>query len=263
MSGALALSILGGGGASYSGGDAASAVVALRRASAAGAEAKGVARLAQDPSVKQALARFVEGISRARDVGTALRDPRVAAVLLPALGLPDAVGMPGIVERALTSDPSDPKSVAARLPDARWKAAAATLNLSARGMDALRDPVVQKKLTDGYVAYQWRVSQNDQAGGVSDALYFQERVATGKPLSVWEVLGDSVLRRVVTGALGLPDAMAVQSVEAQARAVTARLDLSKLTDAKGAAKLAERYVMAVAGTSSGSSGGASLLQLFA
>ena len=262
MSGSVALAILGGGIGGTGTADAATAVLALRRASAAGAEEKGVAQTAKEAAVKLALARFAEGISRAKDVETALRDPRVSAVLLPALGLPDAVDMPGLAVRALMSNPSDPKSVAARLTDARWKSAASTLNLATRGMDALRDPAVQKKLTEGYTAYQWRVSKDNEANGIADALYFQQRMASGRALSVYEVLGDAVLRRVVTGALGLPDAIAIQEVETQARAVTSRIDLSRLTDPRQATKLAERYVMAAAGSGTGSSGSA-LLSLFA
>lgn len=257
MSGSIALALLGGGGTAATA-DSATAVTVLRRASASGAEAKGVAATAKEAAVKLAVARFTEGISRARNVETALRDPRVSAVLLPALGLPDAVDMPGLAVRALTSDPTDAKSVASRLTDTRWKAASTTLNLSARGMDGLRDPAVQKKLIDGYTAYQWRVSKNNEASGVADALYFQKRMATGKAPTVYEVLGDAVLRRVVTGALGLPDALAIQEVTTQARAVTSRIDLTKLTDARQAAKLSERYVMSAnaAGNTS------SLLNLF-
>lgn len=258
MSGSIALALLGGGGTSATA-DSASALTALRRASAAGAQAKGVEAKAKEASVKLALTRFTEGVSRAKDVETALRDPRVSAVLLPALGLPDAVDSPGLAVRALTSDPADPKSVAARLSDTRWKAAAATLKLSSRGMDALRDPAIQKKLTEGYTSYQWRVSKDEEAAGISDALYFEQRMATGKALNAYEVLGDAVLRRVVTGALGLPQSLAIQEVSTQARAVTSRLDLSKLTDPKQAAKLAERYVMAANSAGSGSS---SLLSLF-
>jgi len=259
MSGSVALALLGGGGTAAAV-DSAAAVTALRRASASGAEAKGVAATAKEAAVKLALSRFTEGISRAKNVEAALRDPRVSAVLLPALGLPDAVDVPGLAVRALMSDPTDSKSVAARLSDTRWKSAAATLNLSARGMDALRDPAVQKKLTEGYTAYQWRVSKDNEASGISDALYFQQRMASGKAPSVYEVLGDSVLRRVVTGALGLPESMAIQEVTTQARAVTSRIDLSKLTDPRQATKLAERYVMSANSAGASSS---SLLSLFA
>ena len=63
---------------------------------------------------------------------------------------------------------------------------------------------------------------------------------------VFDVLGNPVLRRVVTGALGLPDAIAVQSVEAQGRAVTARLKIESLQDDRAVRKLVERYLLAAA-----------------
>ncbi|MCR0980883.1 DUF1217 domain-containing protein [Roseomonas populi] len=264
MSGALALAILGGSTAGTSTADPASALLALRRASMKGAEAKGVTQVAKEAEVKLAISRFTEGIAKAKTVEAALRDPRVTTVLLPALGLPDAVDSTGLALRALMSDPSDSNSVASKLAstDARWKTAAATLNLATKGLGGLRDASVQKSLTEAYTSYQWRLSQDDQASGVSDALYFQQRVSTGKELSAYEVLGDAVLRRVVTGALGLPQTIAIQEVETQARAITSRLDLSKLTDPKQATKLAERYVMSAnSGMASGST--SSLLALFA
>jgi len=263
VSGALALSILGGG-ASGGTADPATALLAFRRASAAGAEAKGVSQVAKETAVKLALSRFAEGIDRAKTVEGALRDPRVTEVLLPALGLPDAVSTPGLALRALMSDSADPKSIASRLAatDARWKSAAATLNLATRGLEGLRDAKVQTSLTDAFTAYQWRLSKNEEAAGISDALYFQKRAAGGKPLTAYEVLGDAVLRRVVTGALGLPQTIAIQSVETQARTIAARLDLAGLSEAKQATRLAERYVMAAA-EGGGSGGSSPLLQLFA
>ncbi|WP_426956261.1 DUF1217 domain-containing protein [Muricoccus radiodurans] len=263
MSASVALAILGGStGASTATSSPALALATLRRAATAGEEAKGTARLAKDPEVKLALSRFTEGIARAKDVNAALRDPRVMNVLLPALGLPDAVEQVGLAQRALTADPKAADSLLTRLSDTRWKSAATTLNLSARGMDALRDPAVQKKLTEGFLSYKWRTSQDKDATGVSDALYFEQRVATGKALSVWEVLGDASLRRLVTGALGLPDSLAIQSVETQARAVAWRLDLSKITDTKSAAKIAERYVMSAASANGGGTVSSPLLSLF-
>ena len=56
------------------------------------------------------------------------------------------------------------------------------------------------------------------------------------------MLGDPIMRRVVTGALGLPTTIAIQSVETQARAVSSRLNLEKLQSPKEVQKLIERYL---------------------
>jgi len=65
---------------------------------------------------------------------------------------------------------------------------------------------------------------------------------------------------VVTGALGLPLAMAVQPIETQARAITTRMKLEELQDPKKVQLLAQRYLMAQA---DGGAGGNSLVSLFA
>ena len=266
-SASLALAILGGStSTSNATTDPSVALMALRKASASGAEEKGVGQVAKQAEVKTAISRFTEAISRAKDVKTALSDPRVLTVLLPALGIPDGVDMPGLATRALTSDPDDKASVANKLAatDDRWLAAARTLDISSRGMDALRDPSVQKSLVEKYTAYEWRLSLDDQADGISDALYFQDRISSGKPLEVYEVLGDKALRRVVTGALGLPETIAIQEIETQAAAITSRINLAKLTDPKEATKLVERYVMNAAQDNANESGSSNyLLSLFA
>jgi Protein of unknown function (DUF1217) len=235
-------------------GDAATAIPALRRALAPGTEAKALARLAKDPQITRQLEQFSKAVAKAPDLKTALRDPRVLNVLLPALGMPDAVGQAGLAQRALTADPAAKDGLLARLSDTRWKSAAETLNLAKGGIAALRDPKLQTTLAEGLRRLTWQKGLDAEQPGLGDALSFQERAAKVK--TAYDVLGDPVLRRVVITALGLPQQIAVQSVEAQARAVTSRLDLAKLQDPKEVAKLAERYVVAAAGstTATGTAG---------
>ena len=237
------------------------AIPALRRALAPGAESKALARLAKDPQLARELDAFAKAAAKATDVKAALRDPRILNVLLPALGLPDAVGQPGLALRALTADPTSPDGLLARLPDSRWRAAAATLNLHEKGVEVLRDPKVQASLADGLRRLAWRRELDAGQPGIGDAMLFRERAsaATG----AYAALADPVVRRVLTTALGLPQAIVVQPIETQARALTARLDLGKLQNPREVAKLAERYVVAAAG-GGGAAGGAGshLLGLF-
>jgi hypothetical protein len=72
-----------------------------------------------------------------------------------------------------------------------------------------------------------------------------------------------VLRRVVTGALGLPQQIVVQPVETQARAIASRLVMAKLQHPKEVARLAERYVLAAAGSTGGGTASARLPGLLA
>ena len=87
LNASLVASLYGGSTSGTSSGDAASAIVALKAAQAKGAEAKGVAAERKDPVTITALKQFEAAVAKARDVKSALQDPRVLAVLLPALGL--------------------------------------------------------------------------------------------------------------------------------------------------------------------------------
>jgi hypothetical protein len=247
------------------GGGAAEAIPALRRATAAGEAARAMARLAKDGGIRRAMERFRAAVSGTGDVAQALRDPRVLEVLLPAMGMGDAVGQAGLAARALTADPADPKALPARLRDTRWREAAAALDLHRRGMDALRDPAVQARLERGLRQQRWHEELDAAHPGLSDALVFRQRAAAVK--DAYDVLGDPVLRRVVTGALGLPPELAIQPVESQARAVTSRLNLATLADPRAVARIAERYVLqrgtAAAGAAPASGSGSTLLALFA
>src|SRR5688572_13117710 len=133
LNASLVASLFGGSAGATSSGDAASAIVALKRAQAKGAETKGAAAERKDPVTLTALKQFEAAVARARDVKSALQDPRVLAVLLPALGLADQAAYPGLVQRALLADPKDPKGLLASL-DSRFKAAATTLDLKAKGL---------------------------------------------------------------------------------------------------------------------------------
>ena len=218
LSASLVASLFGGSTSGTSSGDAASAIVALKRAQVKGAEAKGVAAERKDPVTITALKQFEAAVAKARDVKSALQDPRVLAVLLPALGLADQAAYPGLVQRALLADPKDPKGLLTSL-DGRFKAAATTLDLKAKGLAGLRDPALLANLENGYVQYQYQQGLDDKNAGMADALYFIQNAAA--KTDVYGILGNAVMRRVVTGALGLPAQMAVQSVETQARAITA------------------------------------------
>lgn len=223
--------------------DVAGALLALRQAQAKGAEARGVALEQKDPVTLTALAQFRRAVDGAKDLKSALRDPRVLAVLLPAMGLADQKDYPGLVQQALMADPKDTKGLLASL-DARFKAAATTLDLHAKGLAGLKDPKLLKTLSDGFLQYQYQTGLDDQTNGLSDALYFIKNASGVK--DIYGILGNAVVRRVVTGALGLPLQMAIQPIDTQAKAITSRMKLEELQDPKKVQLLAQRYLMAQA-----------------
>jgi hypothetical protein len=111
-------------------------------------------------------------------------------------------------------------------------------------LGSLSDPKMLEILTNGFTKYEYRTGLSETNPGMANAIYFSENAKTVK--SVFDILGNGVLRRVVLGALGLPDQIAIQPVETQARAVTSRLKLADLQDPIKVRAIAERYLMAEA-----------------
>jgi len=222
--------------------DAGSAIAAFRRVLRPGEENRALERIATEPQQRRAMEQFRRAVERAPDVKTALRDPRVLQVITTALGIPEGANQGGLASRALLSDLRDPRSLANTITDRRWKSAAETLQLATRGIGALRDTGIQASLADGLRRARWNENLENEQAGLGDAVLFRER-ASAASKNIYAVLGDPIIRRVVTGALGLPRIIAIQSVETQARAVSSRFDIRKLEDPKEVQRLAERYLM--------------------
>lgn len=257
MSASLALGLLSGASATTAASTASDRLLALRMAVAN--QDRGVAAVAKRSDVKRDVQAFRDAVAKSADAGSLLSNPRALKVLLTANGLADQLAYPALARRALMSDLEDTKSLANKLPDSRWKVTAETYQFAAKGLEVLRQPQVLDTLADAYAEVAWRKGLDEATPGLSDALTFREQA---KDVSTaYDVLGNSVLRRVVITALGLPTQIAFQSVEAQAKAITDRLDLSRLQDAKFVDGFARRYLIATA--TAGSASGSDLLSLAA
>lgn len=111
-------------------------------------------------------------------------------------------------------------------------------------LGSLSDPKMLEILTSGFTKYQYRTGLSTANPGMANAVYFTENAKTVK--TPYDILGNGPMRRVVLGALGLPDQIAIQPVETQARAIMAKLKIADLQDPVKVRALAERYLMAEA-----------------
>lgn len=200
-----------------------------------------VATTAKQPETQRDIAAFRGAIAKAKTIGEALDNPAVMKVLLTANGLADQIPYAALAKKVLLSDPDDAKSLVNKMAGARWKSVVKAFDFAKAGIAALKDPALQTKIADGYVEVGWRKGLEKTTPGLSDALDFRERAKTFK--TAIDILGDPVARRVVTTALGIPQQIAFQELPAQERAVTNRLDLSRLQDQKFVDGMSQRYLL--------------------
>jgi hypothetical protein len=248
-SNSLLQTLYGFGGQSSTGGSGITPVAALSQAEQN--EAQDVKLTAAQPTVQHAISAFTAAVQRATSVNQLLSNPAVMQVLMTANGLADQIPYTALAQKALTSDLSDPKSLANTLTDTRWKSVAQTYQFASKGLSIIQNPSVISTIANGYAEVTWRQSLDKQTPGLSNALTF--RAEASKFTSVDQILGDSVVRTVVTTALGVPEQIAFQSLTAQENAISSRLDVSKFQDPKFVETFAQRYLIAASANTSATS----------
>jgi hypothetical protein len=216
-------------------------VVALKQAETT--QSAGIAYEAKQPTIEQTLARFTAAVKSAKSVKQLLSNPAVLTVLLTANNLASQVSFTALAQKALTSDPSDPNSLVNKLTDTDWKSAAETYQFATQGLSVIQSPSTLSTLTSAYTEVMWRQSLDHAVPGLSNALSFKQE-ASGIT-SVDQILGDFTLRTVVTTALGIPEQIAFQPLEAQEKAISSRLDISKFKDPTFVNTFAQQYLLAL------------------
>ena len=224
-------------------------------------QAQGIKMTAAEPEVKRAIDGFTSAVTSAKSVQQLLSNPNVMQVLLTANGLGDQAAYTALAQKALTSNVNDPKSLANRLSDTRWKSVAQTYDFANKGLSVIQDPKVISTIANAYAEVTWRNSLNATTPGLSNALAFRSEAST--ITSVDQILGDPVMRNVVTTTLGVPLEIAFQSLEAQEKAISSRLDIKQFKDPKFVESFTQRYLIAANQNSAGTNQTSSLTALAA
>jgi len=204
-------------------------------------QTKAIAAEAKTPAVQRDVGAFRKAVASAKDVKTLLANPALQKVLLTANGLGDQIGSTGLVVKALMSNPR--------------KSTAATYSFATKGLAVLKDPKVLDTLANAYAEVSWRQSLDATTPGLSDALTFRTTVGNAK--NVDDLLGDPVLRRVITTTLGIPQEIANQTLGAQENAITSKVDIKQFKNKNFVETFAKRYLVATALNASQSSSSSS------
>lgn len=205
-------------------------------------QTKYVARQANDPQTKSAVSHFLSVVAKAPDLKTLLADPIARDVLLTANGLGDQSSYTALATKALLSDTTKTDNLASKLSDTRWLSMAKTYDFANSGLSNLKKPGALNSITTGYATVKWQESLEQSTPGISAALDFRSRA--DKITSVVQILGDANLRKVVTTALNIPPQIAFQSLEAQEKAISSKIDIGKFKDPNFVEQFTRRFLVA-------------------
>jgi hypothetical protein len=206
---------------------------------------------AAQPMVKASIAAFAQAVSSAKSMTKLLANPQFMNVLLTANGMSDQIGYTALATKALTSDLSDPNSLANNLTDTRWKTLAQNYDFSASGLKSFQNPATIASIANAYATATWETSQDQVTPGLANALAFKAQASTIS--SVDQILGNPTMRAVITTTLGIPQEIAFQSLDAQEKAISSRIDINQFKDPKFVEGFVQRYLIANAANTSSSS----------
>ncbi len=213
-------------------------------ASAEQNQTQDITLTAAQPQVQRAITAFTTAVQSATSVQQLLNNPTVMQVLLTANGLADQIPYTALAQQALQSNLSDANSLANTLTDTRWQTTAALYNFASQGLAVIQQPKVISAIANGYAENTWLQSLDATTPGLSYALTF--RTEASSITSVDQILGDPVMRNVVTTTLGIPLQIAFQPLGAQEQAITSRLDITQFQDPKFVDTFLQRYMIAAA-----------------
>lgn len=216
---------------------------------------KGIASAAKEPVAAREIARFKTAVAKASTAEELVKNPTALRVLLTASGLSDQTEALGLARRVLLSDLTDKRSVANQMAavDSRWKKFATDYNLAGSGFAFLKSAAGQEAVAKGYAKERWLASLEESTPGLPLALSFRETASQAK--DALAILGNPVLREVVTVAYNIPREIALQSLQTQIRIVDKAFDVKKLQDPSFVDGVARRYIAVLNGQISSGSGG--------
>lgn len=164
---------------------------------------------------------FAARIGEVTSAADLMRDRDLREVALKAFGLGDDIDSRHFVEKVLTSDLSDPRSLARRLSDKRYLGLAQAFGFGPGDGPRTAEPGFARGIIDGFHerGFEEAVGQTDASMRLVlglerelDALAGQEMTDAARWYSV---MAAAPLREVFQTALGLPDSFAALDLDRQ------------------------------------------------
>lgn len=202
---------------------------------------RSLGAVADQPQIRREVEYYRTKIADVRSIEDFLSDSRLFALAMSAHGLSDMIYAKAFMRKVLTEGIDDTSTFANQLTDPRFRDFASTFNFARYGGTATVFERARSGTIDRYV----RATLEQQAGetdeGVRLALYFQRKAP--QVSTVYGLLADGALARVVRTALGLSDMTAAADIDRQASQISARLDVADLKDPEKLAKFLRNFTV--------------------
>ncbi|MFN4140571.1 DUF1217 domain-containing protein [Aestuariivirga sp.] len=184
--------------------------------------------LSERPDVQRETAYFLGSIRSVKSADEFLKNDRLFNYAMTAFGLKDMIYAKAFMRKVLAEGIDGPQSFALQLADPRFREFAEAFNFARYGGSATAFDRAQQGTVNRYLRVELESEAGQTDEGVRLALYFQRKVASVG--SIYGLMGDAALYKVVQTALGLPAAYSNIDVDRQAAFISSRIDVADFKD---------------------------------
>ena len=184
---------------------------------------------AKAPDVAIQTKYFEANIGKATSAEELVDNQRLFAYAMKAFGLGDRIYAKGLMKQVLKQGVGSATTLAYKLNDPNILAFAKAFDFAKNGAQTTSSSTLVKSVTDQYTRNALETDQSTQNGGVGLALYFQRKAPA--ITSVYGLLADKKLLKVVQTALDISPMTAVMPIDRQAAMLSKKIKFADFQDA--------------------------------
>jgi Protein of unknown function (DUF1217) len=194
---------------------------------------------AAQPAVANDSKTYLARVEKIRSIDEFLKDDRVYRYAMKAFGLEDMTYAKGFMRRVLTEGVDLPSSFANQLSDGRYREFASTFDFKQYGATTTIFDRTRQGTVDRFLRQSFEETTGAKNENVRLALYFQRKAPSiTSPL---QILADRALTQVVYTALALSPTTSLLNIDAQARLISNRLQVSDFQSPEKLSKFIARF----------------------
>ncbi|WP_395686901.1 DUF1217 domain-containing protein [Aestuariivirga sp.] len=189
---------------------------------------RSLAVVARRPEIKRESDYYLANVRNVKSVDEFLRNDRIYKFAMTAFGLKDMIFGKAFMRKVLVEGTDGEKSFALQLADPRFREFAETFNFARYGAATTAFDRVQQGTVDRYIRIQLESDAGKTDEGLRLALYFQRKASVVS--SVYGLMADAALYKVVQTALGLPSTYSSTDIDTQATYLRTKIDIADFAD---------------------------------
>lgn len=179
--------------------------------------------ITERPDIKKDSAYFLANIRTVTSAEDFLKNDRLYNFAMTAFGLKDMIYGKAFMRKVLTEGIDGQKSFALQLADGRFREFVEAFNFTRYGASATAFDRAQQGTVDRFARIQLEADAGSKDEGLRLALYFRRKAASVD--SIFGLMGDSALYKVVQTALGLPASYSGTDIDKQAAFIATKIKI--------------------------------------